>query len=181
MKVDIHPWLIHVNGWQKPLQYCKVIRLQLIKINEKKKKMDTLQFVFICLSMCDPKLNLYIPSVVWQVVESEIMSTLTNSLSLVMKLQPTFTYFWQSHLLHHSSDSHESSLFKPYVISIHGRTNTWLPISRLCSWFLKLSSEPHSATIYLISFSSLFQPIGIFFVLILSSYLLAILLALQHP
>ena len=27
---------IHVNVWQKPLQYCKVISLQLIKINEKK-------------------------------------------------------------------------------------------------------------------------------------------------
>ena len=26
------PWLILVNVWQKPLQYCKVISLQLIKI-----------------------------------------------------------------------------------------------------------------------------------------------------
>ena len=24
----VHPWLIHVNVWQKPLQYCKVISLQ---------------------------------------------------------------------------------------------------------------------------------------------------------
>ena len=32
-----NPWLIHVNVWQKPLQYCKVISLQLIKINGKKK------------------------------------------------------------------------------------------------------------------------------------------------
>ena len=32
----ITPWLIHVNVWQKALQYCKVISLQLIKINEKK-------------------------------------------------------------------------------------------------------------------------------------------------
>ena len=31
----VNPWLIHVNIWQKPLQYCKVISLQLIKINEK--------------------------------------------------------------------------------------------------------------------------------------------------
>ena len=30
-----NPWLIHVNVWQKPLQYCKVNSLQLIKINEK--------------------------------------------------------------------------------------------------------------------------------------------------
>ena len=25
----VHPWLIHVNVWQKPLQYCKVFSLQL--------------------------------------------------------------------------------------------------------------------------------------------------------
>ena len=30
-----NPWLIHVNIWQKPLQYFKVISLQPIKINEK--------------------------------------------------------------------------------------------------------------------------------------------------
>ena len=33
----VNPWLIHVNVWQK-LQYCKVISLQLIKINGKKIK-----------------------------------------------------------------------------------------------------------------------------------------------
>ena len=36
--IHVYPWLIHFNVWQKPLQYCKVISLQLIKINEKKKK-----------------------------------------------------------------------------------------------------------------------------------------------
>ena len=30
----VNPWLIHVNVWQKPLQYGKVIS-QLIKIKEK--------------------------------------------------------------------------------------------------------------------------------------------------
>ena len=30
--IHVYPWLIHVNLWQKPLQYCKVISLQLIKI-----------------------------------------------------------------------------------------------------------------------------------------------------
>ena len=34
----VKPWLIHVSVWQKPLQYCEVISLQLIKINEKKKE-----------------------------------------------------------------------------------------------------------------------------------------------
>ena len=29
----VHPWLSHVNVWQKPLQYCKVISLQLKLIN----------------------------------------------------------------------------------------------------------------------------------------------------
>ena len=33
----VNPWLIHVNVWQKQLQYCKVISLQQIKINGKKK------------------------------------------------------------------------------------------------------------------------------------------------
>ena len=34
--IHVNPWLIHVNVWQKPLQYYKVISLQLIKINKKK-------------------------------------------------------------------------------------------------------------------------------------------------
>ena len=36
-RTHVNPWLIHVNVWQKPLQCCKVISLQLIKINEKNK------------------------------------------------------------------------------------------------------------------------------------------------
>ena len=28
----VHPWLIHVNVWQKPPQYCKVISLELKQI-----------------------------------------------------------------------------------------------------------------------------------------------------
>ena len=42
MGTHVNPWLIHVNVWPKPLKYCKVISLQLIKINEKKN--------FCCLS-----------------------------------------------------------------------------------------------------------------------------------
>ena len=41
----VNTWLIHVNVWQKPLQYCKVISFQLIKINEKKIKMQITQEV----------------------------------------------------------------------------------------------------------------------------------------
>ena len=28
MGTHVNPWLIHVNVWQNPLQYCKVISLQ---------------------------------------------------------------------------------------------------------------------------------------------------------
>ena len=35
--IHVNPWLIQVNVWQNPLQYCKVMSPQLIKINEKKK------------------------------------------------------------------------------------------------------------------------------------------------
>ena len=28
-ETHVHPWLIHVSVWQKPLQYCKAISLQL--------------------------------------------------------------------------------------------------------------------------------------------------------
>ena len=43
----VNPWLIHVNVWQKPLQYCKVIRLQLIKINGKKKRTIRLLLIWM--------------------------------------------------------------------------------------------------------------------------------------
>ena len=33
----VHPWLIHVNVWQKPLQYYKAISLQLKLLNFFKK------------------------------------------------------------------------------------------------------------------------------------------------
>ena len=36
--IHVNPWLIHVNVKQKPLQYCKVISHQLLKINGKKIK-----------------------------------------------------------------------------------------------------------------------------------------------
>ena len=43
----VNPWLTHVNVWQKPLQYCKVISLQLIKINEKKKLNNTHNYLHL--------------------------------------------------------------------------------------------------------------------------------------
>ena len=50
--IHVTPWLIHVNVWQKPLQYCKVISLQLIK---KKKN----EFLSPEADMCgDPQTSL---------------------------------------------------------------------------------------------------------------------------
>ena len=48
------PWLIHVNIWQNPLQYCKVISLQLKKINEKKNKniYQWLLKIFFSANLC---------------------------------------------------------------------------------------------------------------------------------
>ena len=40
----VNPWLTYVSVWQKPLQYCKVISLQLI-INGKKKDPSYTKFV----------------------------------------------------------------------------------------------------------------------------------------
>ena len=34
MGTHVHPWLIHVNACQKPLQYCKVISLQLSNLQK---------------------------------------------------------------------------------------------------------------------------------------------------
>ena len=36
--IHVNPWLVCINVWQNPLQYCRVIGLQLIKINENKNK-----------------------------------------------------------------------------------------------------------------------------------------------
>ena len=43
----VHPWLIHVNVWQKPPQYCKVISFQL-KLKKKK------------LSLCLPLIRIHL-------------------------------------------------------------------------------------------------------------------------
>ena len=52
-RIHVNPWLIHVNVWQKPLQYFKVVSLQLIQINGGKKKEKTkLSFgLLFCLSL----------------------------------------------------------------------------------------------------------------------------------
>ena len=55
----VNPWLIHVNEWQNPLQYCKVISLQLVKINEKK-FLSTMSYYFQCTGILPPWLSLFL-------------------------------------------------------------------------------------------------------------------------
>ena len=48
----VNPWLIHISVWQKPLPYCKVISLQLVKINGKKNEtQNTLLAKYIVKTM----------------------------------------------------------------------------------------------------------------------------------
>ena len=58
----VNPWLIHVNVWQKPLQCCKVISLQLIKINEKKKKESACQ----CRRCKRHKFDPWVRKILWR-------------------------------------------------------------------------------------------------------------------
>ena len=45
----VHPWLIYVDVWQKPPQYCKVISLQLnTLINEKKTQQPSFHSAVPC-------------------------------------------------------------------------------------------------------------------------------------
>ena len=50
--IHVNPRLIHVSVWQKPLQYCKVISLQLIKLNGKKKEKKRIRFALTGNFMC---------------------------------------------------------------------------------------------------------------------------------
>ena len=56
---NVNPWLIHFNVWQKPLQCCKVISLQLIKINEKKKLFSLLTLREITYLNSDKEINIF--------------------------------------------------------------------------------------------------------------------------
>ena len=55
----VNPWLIHVNVWQKPLQYWKVIILQLIKIIGEKKGDERVNRFYHShiMNYCSPKMR----------------------------------------------------------------------------------------------------------------------------
>ena len=70
--IHVNPWLIHVNVRQKPLQYCKVISLKLIKINlkKKKKKKESSRKTSISALLTMPKpLTLWIHNKLWEILK----------------------------------------------------------------------------------------------------------------
>ena len=48
----VNPWLIHVNVWQKPLQYCKVISFQLMGKKINVKRIIILWIMCVCVCVC---------------------------------------------------------------------------------------------------------------------------------
>ena len=82
-EIPVNPWLIHVNVWQKPLQYCKVISLQLIKINENKKQ--------------NTKMSEWVPEnwCFWTVVSEKILESLLNckisNQSILEEINPEYS------------------------------------------------------------------------------------------
>ena len=60
--IHVNPWLIHVNVWQKPLQYRKVISLQLIQINGKKKVCKSVLSYFSGYLIPRPTINTLVSS-----------------------------------------------------------------------------------------------------------------------
>ena len=61
--IHIYPWLVHVNVWQKPLQYCKVISLQLIKKKKKRIPSFSLKMMFQAITKSFHELMLIAPAV----------------------------------------------------------------------------------------------------------------------
>ena len=91
----VNPRLIHVNVWQKPLQYCKVISLQLIKINGKKKKLEKSQINNLNLHLkqlgkeeTKPKFNEIIN------IRTEINGIDTNKIK-IKKINKTKSWFFE--------------------------------------------------------------------------------------
>ena len=52
-KIHLYLWLIHVDVWQRPIQYCKVIICQ-----EKKEKM-VVQWLILCASNAEECVGLF--------------------------------------------------------------------------------------------------------------------------
>ena len=93
----VNPWLIHVNVWQKPLQYCRVISLQLVKINKKilKIKNSALLRIMVC------ELQLFFPSqnIVISVYHSVLTDFCGSPVSIIISKDSDHTTFFNKKIL----------------------------------------------------------------------------------
>ena len=107
-----NPWLIHVNVWQKPLQYCKVISLQLIKIKEKNNILPqsllyqnplSLCMCSVVPTLCDPMGYSLPGSFVHGVLQVRILAWIATSFSRGSSWPrdwgQVFCVFWQLYSL----------------------------------------------------------------------------------
>ena len=99
----VTPWLIHVNVWQKPLQYCKVISLQLIKINEKQTNKQTGLHSLVCTVTC------HLWMCTRQLQEDHSLQSFKPSLK-----QPKYPYSF--------SDASHASHHEQYHVNVPGKT-----------------------------------------------------------
>ena len=112
----VNPWLIHVNVWQKPLQCCKVISLQRIKIkiNKQTNKASILQcsgFFIVQLSHPYMTTDKTITLTRWTFVDN-VMSLLFNMLSrLIITFLPR-----SKHLLNSWLQSPSAVILEPRKI-----------------------------------------------------------------
>ena len=60
----VHPWLIHVNVWQKLPQYCKVISLQLkffLKVEGQQQQLAIIALASMITNNCQEAFNRRLP------------------------------------------------------------------------------------------------------------------------
>ena len=89
----VNSWLLHVNVWQKPLQYCKVINLQLIEINggvegeedKRKKKICKRTSIPSCFLPCEDTRNQW--SVTGRVAKRAVSPELDHAGTLTSDFQ----------------------------------------------------------------------------------------------
>ena len=128
----VNPWLIHVNVWQKPLQYCKVFSLQQIKINGKKKKYPHWQLTVHLTSLPSSRY--------WWVLESSMYSGQdffgSSSVSQVPAMLERLTF----HILAESLDAQDPMFQDSLGLWAHGSSSshgsgawTTVPLFSLCT------------------------------------------------
>ena len=87
--IHVYPWLIHVYLWQKPLQYCKVISLQLKK---KKKNLQGKK------NPADPNI-LSIFHVVWYIEGSKVPQVNEDADRILGYISAMVTAMWTSAII----------------------------------------------------------------------------------